>query len=104
MGSCSRSCYLTALTQSVRQLTTTGNTGTATLSAKGVLNIPQYFPFPLTTTGTNGPATISAKGLNIPDYSISGYTGSFQVVSNIVKGSPTFVTITVTNGVIQTVK
>ena len=59
---------------------------------------------PLTTIGTSGSATISAKGLNIPNYSVSGYTGSFQVVSNIVKGTPTFVTITVTNGVIQTVK
>jgi hypothetical protein len=58
----------------------------------------------IATAGTSGPATIKLGRLNIPDYTPSGYTGSFQVVSNIVKGQPTFVTISVINGVIQTVK
>tara|TARA_R100001440_G_scaffold62987_3_gene83166 strand:- start:2046 stop:3020 length:975 start_codon:yes stop_codon:yes gene_type:complete len=58
----------------------------------------------IATAGTSGPATLNKGRLNIPDYTPSGYSGSFQVVSNIVKGQPTFVTITVINGVIQTVK
>lgn len=50
------------------KLTTSGQTGTATLDAFGNLNIPNY-TISLTTNGQSGPATLAAGALNVPNYS-----------------------------------
>lgn len=74
-------CWNTAGTASVCggnsvSLTTSGNSGAATLSGT-TLNIPEYQGvLSLTTVGTSGAATLSGTTLNIPQYGGQSYTFS----------------------------
>lgn len=72
--------YLTAATAPITSITTTGNSGKASLSKTGVLNIPEY-------AGT-----------------VAGVSGKITVVSDIVKGENSYLEITITNGLITATK
>ena len=75
------------VTGNVSQITTTGNSGAATLVSK-VLNIPQYQRALTVTTGGTGAASLVGAQLNIPYESLglttAGNSGVATLINNVL--------------------
>ena len=89
------------VTGNVSQITTTGNSGAATLVAK-VLNIPQYQRALTVTTGGTGVASLVGAQLNIPYESLglttAGNAGVATLINNVLNVPAYQRALTVTTG------
>ena len=89
------------VTGNVSQITTTGNSGAATLVAK-VLNIPQYQRALTVTTGGTGAASLLGAQLNIPYESLglttAGNAGVATLINNVLNVPAYQRALTVTTG------
>jgi phage pi2 protein 07 len=89
------------VTGNVSQLTTTGNSGAATLVSK-VLNIPQYQRALTVTTGGTGAASLVGAQLNIPYESLglttAGNSGVATLINNVLNVPAYQRALTVTTG------
>ena len=89
------------VTGNVSQITTTGNSGAATLVAK-VLNIPQYQRALTVTTGGTGAASLVGAQLNIPYESLglttAGNAGVATLINNVLNVPAYQRALTVTTG------
>ena len=91
----------TTVTGNVSQITTTGNSGAATLVSK-VLNIPQYQRALTVTTGGTGVASLVGAQLNIPYESLglttAGNSGVATLINNVLNVPAYQRALTVTTG------